>query len=180
MLHTFYAVFDRQADAAMAVAELERKESERNRRSVTMYRRQLATGSGTKTAPRADYATTVVHRDLVSGGELREGESATRRGAVSGGIAGGVLGGLAGLVLGSFVGIAGPVFLGALLGMVYGAVMGGIATANGPDPVAEKLARELHDDQILISVEAPGLDVEDEEEDIVRRHGGRVARRSLV
>jgi hypothetical protein len=180
MQHTFYAVFDRQADAAMAIAELERQESERNHRSVTLYRRELATGSGTKTAPRADFATTVVHHDLVSGGELREGESATRRGAVTGAIAGGVLGGLAGLLVGSFAGIAGPVLLGAVLGLVYGAVMGGIAAASGPDPVAEKLAHDLRGDQVLLSIEAPGLTLEDTGEDIVRRHGGRVEHRSLV
>ena len=181
MLHTFYAVFDHQADAALAVAELEREESERNRRSVTVYRRDQATGSGTKTAPRGDYATAVLHRELVTGGELREGESATRRGATSGAVAGALLGGLAGLLVGPFAGVVGiPVMLGALLGLVYGGVMGGIAAANGPDPVAERLAGKLRGDQVLLSIEAPGLSVEDAGEEIVRRHGGRVAHRALV
>jgi hypothetical protein len=181
MHHTFYAVFDRQVDAATAMAEIEHLENERNHRSVALYRRGLATGSGTKSPPPGDYATTVLHRDLVSGGELLEGESAIRRGAIAGAVAGAVLGGLAGLIVGPLAGAIGlPVLLGALLGFVYGGVMGGIAAANGPDPVAEKLARHLQGGQVLLSVEAPGLDAENADEEIVRRYGGRVEHRSLA
>jgi hypothetical protein len=180
MQHTFYAVFDDAASAARAVDELQRLDVSRNRVSPEEHDRQLATGSGTKPAAALRWVNPVIHRGpVVPGGELHGGESATRRGAVSGAVAGAVAGVGVGLLLGPAGVAVGPV-LGGVIGLAYGAAMGGISTAAGPDPVLEKLAADLQGDQVLLTVEAPDLDLEDEGERVIARHGGAVRHRHFV
>jgi hypothetical protein len=173
MLHTFYAVFDDATSARLAAAELQGLRDGRDQ--------PIATGSGTKPPPHRVLVSAILHRDLAAGAELHSGESAVRRGAASGAVVGGLLGAGAGLLAGPVVAGAGmAALIGGVLGFSFGGAMGGISTANGPDPAIESMARGLHDGQVLLTVEAPGLSLAEEGEAIVQRLGGRVGHRHIV
>jgi hypothetical protein len=185
MQRTFYAVFDKAADAEAAIAELQRTDTERNHCTVSGYHERLATGSGTKLPPHLEYSGAVLHRDhLEAGAELHGGESALRRGVVFGALIGGILGAIvAALAMGPLTGSVGApasALLGGVLGAMFGALMGGVAMAGGADPKLEKLAHRLHDQQVIVTVEAPGATAEEDAEMIVRRHGGRTEHRLLA
>lgn len=161
MQHTFYAVFETPELAAAAVTELDAIGTPRRRCGV------------------------IVHRDTLQASELHGGETATRRGAVSGAVAGGALGALfGGLVLGPLglvgAGAAAAALFGGVVGTAYGGAMGGLAASSGPDPTLETLLGDLRAGKVLVTIEAPGFTSEEEAEQLVLRHGGRVVHRRVV
>ncbi len=162
MQHTFYAVFDTPEAAAEAVAELERHAPR---------------------SPSRSRITPIVHRqEVTTGAELHAGESGFRHGAFIGGAAGLVLGVLAGALVANTGTGGAPLMevMGGLLGLAYGTLMGGISAANGPDATLEKLSLRMHDREVLLTVEAGDLTLENDGEDVIKRHGGRIRHRHIV
>ncbi len=183
MHHVLFAKFENARDAEGAIADLHHADEERNHCSETAYVEHLATGSGTKPQPEMTFCDAVVHRDITSAGELHLGESASRRGVTTGILVGGIGGALVAAIVtlvmipGAVVGAA---LLGGLLGAGYGAFMGGVCAASCPDPTLAKLTRDLHEKQVVVTVETPDTTTESEAEAIIGRHGGNAEHRQIV
>src|SRR5512143_3759830 len=184
MHHVLFAKFENARDAEGAIADLQHADEARNHCSEPAYAEHLATGSGTKPQPTMSFCDAAVLKDMKSGGELQHvSETAFRRGLTTGILVGGIGGAIVAAVVALLMipGAAlGAAALGGLLGAGYGAFMGGVCTANCPDPTLEKLTRDLHDKQVVVTVDTPDGVAESEAEAIIERHGGKTEHRELV
>src|SRR5262249_40909541 len=117
--------------------------------------------------------------------ELPGPDTLTREGAVRGALVGLPVGALVfGLIVHPLAAAAVPLaafaFAGAVLCGVFGGLAGGIAAASCPDPALADMAARLRAGQVVLTVEATGLGAAERAEELVRRRGGRIARKPVV
>ena len=99
-------------------------------------------------------------------------------GAVIGVIAGAVCGGaLVALGFGPAGMPAATVLFAAIAGAAVGSLAGGLSGAGAPDPTLEKLEEKLAGGGVVVTVDAPGLSVEEEARHIFIKHGALIHER---
>jgi hypothetical protein len=98
-------------------------------------------------------------------------------GLLMGGGAGALFGGALSAMGLMVTGVTASAIFGGAVGMVLGALGGVLTGLASPDHTLERLS---HAGKVVLTIDAPGLTVEEHAEDVVRRHGGRIEHKPIL
>ncbi len=124
-----------------------------------------------------------LHQKLPEARELSSATSATSAALLSGAMLGHAAGALLGVLVwrtGYATSAGTTVVVSALLGLFIGLLGGGLRGSSVPDRALSRIARELRDGRVLLSIESEDLEAEEEAEGVLGQLGARVTHKPVV